>query len=264
MQCPVVAAGRIIGASGVLQHAVLRGFRRQVQTAKRLRQHARCLGRHDAIDAPIQRPPDAAGDRHHIARGERLGRIVEPAEFGRQIAPKDVDLAIDPGNEGSHHCVRRLVERGSFAVSDLVDADGQMRDIAGNIGGPEDFRLAAERTATQPIHLPQPILGHGDAQPEIQVRRAGGVDMRDTRSVAQDFHAAAHGTRYLPCVLHDVRPLVQPIACTALGAISNVTRTSPGRDQGYLSWPRYFFAKESMWAPAPSSVTRVTLPRICR
>jgi hypothetical protein len=32
--------------------------------------------------------------------------------------------------------------------------------------------------------------------------------------------------------------------------------------QGYLSWPRYFFAILSMCSYAPSSVTRETFPRI--
>ena len=94
--------------------------------------------------------------------------------------------------------MRPLVERAGFASRDLVDADGEMGDIAGNVGGPEDFRLAAERAAAQPVHLPQPILGHGDTQTEIQVRRAGGVDMRDAGSVAQDLHAAADRARDLP------------------------------------------------------------------
>ena len=264
MHCPVVAAGRIVGARGILQHAVLRRFGRQVQPTERLRQQARSLGGHDAVDAAIQRPPDAARNRDDIAHGERLRRIVEPAEFGRQVAPHKLDLAIDAGDERGDHTVRRLVHRVGFARRDLVDADGQMRDIAGDVGRPENFRLAAQRAAAQPIHLPQPILRHGDAQTKIQILRAGGIDVRDTRPVTQDLDAAAHCAGALP-FLHDV-PLgqVQPITCTALGVISNVTRTSPGRDQGYLSWPRYFLASESICALAPSSVTRATLPRICR
>ena len=103
MQRPVVAAGRIVGAGGVLQHAMLRGFRRQVQRAERLRQQARRLGGHDAVDAAVQRPPDAARDRHDVAHGERLRRVVELAEFGRQVAPHQLDLPIDPGDQRGDH-----------------------------------------------------------------------------------------------------------------------------------------------------------------
>ena len=50
--------------------------------------------------------------------------------------------------------MRPLVERAGFAVRNLVDADSEMGDIARDIGGPEDFRLAAERATAQPVHLP--------------------------------------------------------------------------------------------------------------
>ena len=59
-----------------------------------------------------------------------------------------------------------------------------------------------------------------------------------------------------------IRDSGQPKTCTAAGSISKVTLTSPGWAQGYLSFPRYFLAKESMCAVAPSSVTRPTRPRI--
>ena len=161
--------------------------------------------------------------------------------------------------------MRRLVQRIGFARGDLVDADGQMRDVAGEVGRPEDLRLPAERAAAQPIHLPQPILRHRDAETEIQIGRAGGVDMRNAGTVTQYLDAAADRAGELPRALHDVSPVCdQPIACTAPGVISNVTRTSPGCDQGYLSLSRYFFASESICALAPSSMTRVTLPRTCR
>ena len=95
-----------------------------------------------------------------------------------------------------------------------------MRDVAGDVGRPEDLRLAAERAPAQPVHLPQPILRHGDAETEIQIRRAGGVDVRDAGTVTQDLDAAAHRAGDLPRVLHDVstRVMRQPIACTALPA----------------------------------------------
>ena len=74
--------------------------------AERLGQQSRRFGRHDAVDAAVQRPPDAARDRHDIAHGERLGRVVEFAELRRQVAPQQLDLPIDPGDErGDHACV---------------------------------------------------------------------------------------------------------------------------------------------------------------
>src|SRR5215475_8746431 len=54
----------------------------------------------------------------------------------------------------------------------------------------------------------------------------------------------------------------QPWPCTAVGSISKVILTWPGWAQGYLSFPRYFLARESICADAPSSVTRPTRPRI--
>src|SRR5262249_37059094 len=57
-------------------------------------------------------------------------------------------------------------------------------------------------------------------------------------------------------------PAVHPIPDADVGSISHIRRTSPGAALGYLSFPRYFFASESMCAAAPSSVTRRTRPRI--
>ena len=47
-----------------------------------------------------------------------------------------------------------LVQRGGFTRRDLVDADGQVGDVAGDVGGTQDLRLAAERAAAQAVHLP--------------------------------------------------------------------------------------------------------------
>ena len=66
----------------------------------------------------------------------------------------------------------RFVQCGGLTRRDLVDADGQVRDVAGDVGGAQDLRLTAERAAAQAVHLPQPILRHGDAEAELQVRRA--------------------------------------------------------------------------------------------
>ena len=54
---------------------------------------------------------------------------------------------------------------------------------------------------------------------------------------------------------------VQLMPDAEVGSISYMTRTSPGRVQGYLSLPRYFFARVSMWASAFCSATRLTRPR---
>src|SRR5207249_334570 len=51
--------------------------------------------------------------------------------------------------------------------------------------------------------------------------------------------------------------------CTLSGTTLYVTRTSPGRRNGYRSWSRYFFASASMWASAPFSVASTTRPRTC-
>ena len=91
-----------------------------------------------------------------------------------------------------------------------------MRDVAGEVGRPEDLRLSAQRTAAQPIHLPQPILRHRDAETKIQIGRAGGVDVRNTGAVAQDLDAAADRAGELARALHDVSPVVRSAhACTA-------------------------------------------------
>src|SRR5256885_6465803 len=54
----------------------------------------------------------------------------------------------------------------------------------------------------------------------------------------------------------------QPIAATCSTWILYNTRTSPGRANGYLSLPRYFFAILSMCSDAPRWVTSTTRPRI--
>lgn len=56
----------------------------------------------------------------------------------------------------------------------------------------------------------------------------------------------------------------QSIPDADVGSISHMIRTSPGRAKGYLSFPRYFFASESMCSAAPSSVALRTRPRIWR
>src|SRR5207245_2209118 len=53
------------------------------------------------------------------------------------------------------------------------------------------------------------------------------------------------------------------IPCTLSGRTLYMTRTSPGRRNGYLSWARYFFASASMCASAPFSVVSTTRPRTC-
>ena len=57
-----------------------------------------------------------------------------------------------------------------------------------------------------------------------------------------------------------LRRRAQPIPEKLFGVISYITRTSPGWRNGYLSWPRYFFASESICASAPFSATRPPAP----
>ena len=107
--------------------------------------------------------------------------------------------------------MRRLVQRAGFAFGDPVDADGQMRDVAGDVGRAEDFGLAAERAPAQAVHLPKPILGHGDAETKIHIGRARGIDVRDAGTIAQYLDAAGDRAGELLCFLHDVpTPLRSP------------------------------------------------------
>jgi hypothetical protein len=83
MQRPVVAAGRIVGSRRGLQYAILRSFRRQVHSAERYGKQSCCFSRDDAVDAAIQRPPDAARNGHDVADAEWLRHIVEAVKFRR-------------------------------------------------------------------------------------------------------------------------------------------------------------------------------------
>jgi hypothetical protein len=107
-----------------------------------------------------------------------------------QVIAHGSDGGIDPGDEGFAEGARGGVDQDGFAVADLGNADGQMRDVGGDIGRTQDFGLAAERAATQAVHLPEPVLGHGDAKAEIHICRGVAVDMRHAGLVAQDFDAA--------------------------------------------------------------------------
>ncbi len=151
---PVVAAGRIVGPRGGLQHAMLGRFGCQVEAAILLWQQARRLGGNDAIDASVERPPDAARDRNDVAHCERFGRVAEPAELWRQVATVELDLPVDTGNERGAYRMGVLVQCGGLTRRDLVDADGQVSDVAGDVGGTQDFRLTAECAAAQAVHLP--------------------------------------------------------------------------------------------------------------
>ena len=61
--------------------------------------------------------------------------------------------------------------------------------------------------------------------------------------------------RYRDAIAGVLQERGQPWACTAVGSISKMILTWPGWAQGYLSFPRYFFARKLMCADAPSSVT---------
>src|SRR5271169_4884383 len=84
-------------------------------------------------------------------------------------------------------------------------------------------------------------------QAELWVRNDE-VALTDRRnSVRRKGDDQAHG-------LPDIGWLfAQSIPDADVGSISHMIRTSPGRAKGYLSFPRYFFASESMCSAAPSS-----------
>src|SRR5262249_40380825 len=151
--------------------------------------------------------PDTAPDGYDIARGERLRRVVQTLEFWRQLADRQLDLSVDPGDERCHHDACAVVQCICLAHRDLVDADSQVRDVAGQICGAEDLPLAAKRASPQAIHLPQPVLRHREAETEIQIGRAGGMDVRNPGAVAQDLDTAANRAGDLLWVLHDVPPM---------------------------------------------------------
>src|SRR5947208_2819040 len=137
-----------------------------------------------------------------------------------------------------------------------------------------DGRDAEERAAGQQLdHLE---LGPGE-------KAAGGrardqVGRRGRRRVTHDHghrHLAAleepatacgrdggfgHGALFYGASWPGCKP---HIPCTRSGTTLYMMRTSPGRRNGYLSWPRYFFASASMCASAPRSVASTTRPRTC-
>ena len=136
-----------------------------------------------------------------------------------------------PATKAVMTAMRCVVHRVGFAIGDLVDADGQVGDVARDVVGAEDFRLAAERAAAQAVHLPQPILRHGNAKAEIQIERGCGIDVRDAGAVTQDLDRLADragevfigGHWHFPLVRSSrAEPVVpvQPIACAAVGVIS--------------------------------------------
>ena len=182
------------------QDQVLRCLGREVQRAQALLgQEARAFGGGDAVDAAVERPPDAAADGDDVAHRERLGLVFEHARTRPAARRAEaLDLAVDAGDDGLDDRAGRAVRRLRLARGDRRDADRAMRDVAAEIGGAEDLRLAAERAAAQPVHLPEPILRHGDAEAEIEVRRARREDMRHARAIPQDLDPAAHRALEVP------------------------------------------------------------------
>jgi hypothetical protein len=100
------------------------------------------------------RPPDTSADRHDVAHAERRRLVVQHLEFRRQIAAHLRDLAVDAGDESLDQRARCGVHRLGIAFRYQIDPDGQVRDVAGHVGGAEDLGLAAQRAAAQAIHLP--------------------------------------------------------------------------------------------------------------
>ncbi len=86
---------------------------------------------------------------------------------------------------------RPLVGELRLAPRDLRDADRAMLEVAVDVVGPENLGLAAERPTAQPIHLPEPVLGHGEPQPEVQIRGGRGVDVGNAPPIAKDLDARA-------------------------------------------------------------------------
>jgi len=174
-------------------------FRGEVDLAERLGQKLRRLGCRQPVDAAVQRPPEAARDRDQVGNPERLRLVAEQLELRRQPATEDLDLPVDAGDIRGAFGVGLAVHPGGLLGRDAVEAEGAVRDVVAEIGRPEDLRLAAERAAAQPVHLPEPVFGRGEAEAEEQVVGAAGVDMRDAGPVAQNLDLAfdrageAHG-----------------------------------------------------------------------
>src|SRR5258708_4388890 len=80
--------------------------------------------------ASVQRPPDSAGDRHHVAHRERLRLVADELELRRQALAKDLDAPVDAGDEGADGLEGLAVDPRRLALGDEVDAHGQMRDVA--------------------------------------------------------------------------------------------------------------------------------------
>ena len=148
----------------------------------------RGLGGHDAVDAAVQRPPDAAADGDDVGHRERARHVLQDAGTRSAApAPNASICRLIPATQRLDQGPGRRVHRVGLARGDRGDADGAMGDVARQVGGPEHCGLPPQRAAAQPVHLPQPVLRHGDAEAEKQVRRSPGIDVRHAGAVADDL-----------------------------------------------------------------------------
>src|SRR5438094_8260751 len=211
----------------------------------------------DLLDA-LREAPDAAARR----AGEALVHGQLP-DVGRDPIADEVERRAEVG------------DAGPLAAGADEERERDLVVVAEVVVAVVDGRDAEERAAGQQLdHLE---LGPGE-------KAAGGrardqVGRRGRRRVAHDHghrHLAAledpatacgrdgglgghgalfYGASWPGCKAH--------IPCTLSGRTLYMTRTSPGRRNGYLSWPRYFFARASMCASAPFSMVSTTRPRTC-
>ncbi len=121
-----------------------------------------------------------------------MRRVFQKLEFDRQIGGR-FDVAVDTGNEGGDQPMRRWVHRGCIARRDLVDPHRQVRHVGGNEIRAQYFRLPPQRPPAKPVHLPQAILRHGNAEAEKQVRRIVRKYMRHPGAIALDLHRRSDG-----------------------------------------------------------------------
>ena len=71
-----------------------------------------------------------------------------------------------------------------------MEGDGAGERIARDRGGSQNFGEAASAGAAPKVDLEEPVLRRDVTLGEEEVVDGGGVNMRDTPAVAQDFHLA--------------------------------------------------------------------------
>ena len=80
-----------------------------------------------------------------------------------------LDLAVDPPDEGVDDSVCGLIDPADLRRRRAIDADAAVDQVTLHILRAEHLCLATEGPSPESIHLPEAVLGHCQAEAEIEV-----------------------------------------------------------------------------------------------